>query len=176
MKSIHNIFLIGLMGAGKTTIGRSLARITHKHFYDADHELEARTGVRIPVIFDIEGEVGFRQREEEVIHALAQQHNIVLATGGGAILSEKNRRVLQAHGLVVYLYAHLEDLWARTRHDKNRPLLQTENPKNRLEALFTERDPLYQEVADVVIDTSGHHVHKIAYALWEALKAHDENS
>jgi shikimate kinase len=176
MKFPHNIFLIGLMGAGKTTIGRSLARLTHKHFYDADHELEARTGVRIPTIFEIEGEAGFRQREKDIIYTLAQKQNIVLATGGGAILRESNRRVLQKHGLIVYLYANLEDLWARTKSDKNRPLLQTENPKQRLEALFAERHPLYQEIADVIIDTSGQHVHMIAHLLWEKLKAYDENS
>lgn len=175
MKSPHNIFLIGLMGAGKTTIGRSLARIAHKSFYDTDHELEVRTGVRIPTIFEIEGEAGFRLREEEIISTLAQQKNIVLATGGGAVLSEKNRHVLQAQGLIVYLYSGLENLWARTRNDKNRPLLQTEQPKERLAELFMHRDPLYQQIADLVVDTSGQHVHIIAHKLWEKLKVHDED-
>jgi shikimate kinase len=172
----HNIFLIGLMGAGKTTIGRSLARLTHKHFYDADQELEARTGVRIPIIFEIEGEVGFRRREKNIIAILAQKQNIVLATGGGAVLRESNRQVLKAHGLIVYLYANLEDLWTRTKGDKNRPLLQTDHPKQRLATLFAERHPLYQDIADIVIDTTGQHVHAIAHLLWEKLKTHYENS
>ncbi len=163
------------MGAGKTTIGRTLARITHKQFYDADHELEKRTGVRISTIFDIEGESKFRQREQEVIHALAQQRNVVLATGGGAILREANRRILKANGLIVYLYADLEDLWRRTKNDKNRPLLQAEQPKKRLETLFAERNPLYQEIADIVMDTSGQHVQMIAHNLWEIVTARYEN-
>lgn len=169
MNSANNIFLIGLMGAGKTTVGRQLARLLHKQFYDSDHEIEARTGVSIRTIFDIEGEVGFRKREEAIIAALVQQSNIVLATGGGAILSEATRRILKINGLVVYLYAHVEDLWARTRQDKSRPLLQTENPEGRLEALFAERDPLYQEVADVVINTHHQHGTTIAQALSKSL-------
>ena len=170
MKSIRNIFLIGLMGAGKTAIGRALARIADKAFYDADHEIEARTGVRIPIIFDIEGEKGFRLREEAIIQSLVQRDNIVLATGGGAILSENNRQALRKHGLVIYLYASLDDLWERTCYDKNRPLLQTENPQQQLANLFAERDTLYHHVADIVIDTTGKHVQNIAHTLWQKLK------
>lgn len=169
MNSAKNIFLIGLMGAGKTTVGRHLARFLNKQFYDSDHEIEIRTGVSVRTIFDIEGEAGFRKREEMVIAALVQQQNIVLATGGGAILSEATRRILKVNGLVIYLYAHIEDLWARTRQDKNRPLLQTDNPEGRLRTLFTERDPLYQEVADVVINTHHQYGNTIAQALAKSL-------
>lgn len=164
------------MGAGKTTIGRTLARITGKTFYDADHELEAHTGVKIPVIFEIEGEARFREREEEMIATLVCRHNIVLATGGGAVLSANNRHVLKTHGFVIYLYTDLDDLCARTRHDKNRPLLQTADPRERLEMLHTQRDPLYREIADMVVDTSSQHVHSIAHTIWEQLKTHHENS
>lgn len=169
MNSTNNIFLIGLMGAGKTTIGRHLARVMHKQFYDSDHEIEARTGVSVRTIFDIEGESGFRKREEAVVASLVRQHNIILATGGGVILSENNRRALKANGLIVYLYAGLDELWARTRQDKNRPLLQTVDPKSRLQALFTERDPLYRDVADIVINTRHQHGNVIAQTLARSL-------
>lgn len=171
MNSTNNIFLIGLMGAGKTTIGRHLARIMHKQFYDSDHEIEAKTGVSVRTIFDIEGEAGFRRREEAVLQSLAQRRNIILATGGGAVLSEKNRRVLKMNGLIVYLYADLDELWLRTRQDKNRPLLQTDQPQLRLQAMFAERDPLYQETADVVINTHHQHGSAVAQALSKSLIA-----
>lgn len=149
-----NFFLVGLMGAGKTTIGRALARLAGMDFVDADHEVEARTGVRIPTIFDIEGEAGFRAREAEVIRELSARRRIVLATGGGAVLDARNRQCLKANGFVIYLCASPEDLYQRTRHDRNRPLLQTADPKARLEALYRERDPLYRDVADLVVETS----------------------
>jgi shikimate kinase len=154
MRVPGNFFLVGMMGAGKTTIGRALAKASGKRFYDSDHEIEARTGVKIPVIFEIEGESGFRDRETETIAALAQESEIVLATGGGAVLRQANRECLKAHGTVIYLRASVDDLYLRTCHDKNRPLLQTPDPKGRLQQLYIERDPLYRDVADLVIDTS----------------------
>ena len=141
------------MGAGKTTVGRAVARRLDRPFFDSDHEIVARTGARIPVIFELEGEAGFRDREAQVITDLSSQRDIVLATGGGAVLRPENRQALQNNGLVVYLRANPHDLWLRTRRDKNRPLLQTEDPKARLEELFAVRDPLYRECAHFVIET-----------------------
>jgi shikimate kinase len=141
------------MGAGKTTVGRAVARRLDRPFFDSDHEIEARTGARIPVIFELEGEGGFRDRESQVISDLTGQQDIVLATGGGAVLRPENRLALRNNGLVVYLRANPHDLWLRTRRDKNRPLLQTEDPKGRLEELYEVRDPLYRECAHFVIET-----------------------
>jgi shikimate kinase len=148
-----NVFFVGLMGAGKTTVGRAVARRLERSFFDSDHEIEARTGARIPVIFELEGESGFRAREAHMIDELTQRPNIVLATGGGAILNQDSRHFLNSRGIVVYLRANPHDLWLRTRKDKNRPLLQTEDPKARLEALYDVRDPLYRECAHFVIET-----------------------
>jgi shikimate kinase len=148
-----NIFLVGMMGAGKTSVGRMLARDLGKQFYDSDHYIETRTGVKIPVIFELEGEAGFRAREASAIEELTALHGIVLATGGGAVLSEGNRQVLRARGVVVYLRASASDLWHRTRHDRNRPLLQTADPFARLTELYAQRDPLYREAAHLVIDS-----------------------
>lgn len=153
MKNIANIFLVGLMGAGKTTAGRILARRLGKPFQDTDHEIEQRTGVKIPVIFDIEGEAGFRAREAQVLAELVAQEGVVLATGGGVVLKPENRALLMERGLVVYLHANPRDLWQRTHHDKNRPLLQTADPLTTLQELYEQRDPLYREVADVVMET-----------------------
>jgi shikimate kinase len=141
------------MGAGKTTVGRAVARRLDRPFFDSDHEIEARTGARIPVIFELEGEAGFREREAHVIDELTHRECVVLATGGGAVLRLENREALRNRGLVVYLRASPHDLWQRTRRDKNRPLLQTEDPKARLEALYEVRDPLYRECAHFVIET-----------------------
>ena len=154
MHKTGNIFLVGLMGAGKTTIGKLLAKRLKKTFIDTDHEIEHRTGVRIPLIFELEGEVGFRERETALIRELTQRQDIVLATGGGAILRKENRDALVQNGTVVYLNAKIEDLWQRTQHDKNRPLLQTQDPKAKLTELFIQRDPLYREIADMIV-TSG---------------------
>lgn len=154
----ENIFLVGLMGAGKTSVGRMLAKRAHRDFYDSDVEIERTTGVRIPVIFDIEGESGFRNREEKMIEALTSKKSIVLATGGGAILSPANRNCLKQRGRVIYLRATPEDLWRRTRRDRNRPLLQTANPLEKLKELHAQRDPLYSEVADLVVDTGAQSV------------------
>ncbi len=172
MKMPGNFFLVGLMGAGKTTVGRALARLTGKQFLDSDHEIEARTGVRVPIIFEIEGEAGFRAREVEIIAELAALHDIVLATGGGAILNPANREALKRNGFVIYLRANVDDLYQRTCHDKNRPLLQTADPKARLQELFEARDPLYREVADLVIDTSRQSVHQLLNRLQRELENH----
>lgn len=141
-------------GAGKTTVGRQLARRLKRQFVDADHEVEARTGVKIPVVFEIEGENGFRDRESLVIVDLAGQSGLIVATGGGAVLRAENRLALKRGGIVVYLRVPPRILFERTRHDPNRPLLQVANPMMRIEELFSQRDPLYQDVADIVV-TSG---------------------
>lgn len=153
MDDHQSIFLVGLMGAGKTTIGRLLARRLKRTFFDSDHEIERRCGVRIAVIFDVEGEAGFRARESAVISELTALEGIVLATGGGAILADANRRNLAARGTVVYLHSAPVHLWERTRQGRNRPLLATADPKKRLEELYAQRDPLYREVADLVVET-----------------------
>jgi shikimate kinase len=148
-----NLFLIGMPGAGKSTIGRALARRLGKDFHDTDTEIEARTGVRIPVIFEIEGEPGFRRRECEVIERMTQLDNVVLATGGGVVLDAGNRAALKSRGFVLYLYAPPRELWRRTRHDKSRPLLQADDQRARMEELFEKRDPLYRETADLIAET-----------------------
>lgn len=153
MSKSTNLFLVGLMGAGKSTIGRHLAKSLGRAFVDSDHEIEARTGASIPLIFDVEGEPGFRQREKKVIDELTLREDIVLATGGGAVLDPENRAHLRARGFVVYLYATVDQLFARTAKDRNRPLLQTANPRARFEELMNARDPLYREIADLVVDT-----------------------
>lgn len=167
-----NIFFVGLMGAGKTTVGKLLAKRLGKTFYDSDHEIESRTGVNIPVIFELEGEVGFRKRETTAIEELTAMHDIVLATGGGAVLSKQNRESLSQHGTVIYLRATVNELWHRTKNDKNRPLLQTDDPRAKLENLYTERDPLYREIADIIIDTGDQSVGSIVQHLEETLNKH----
>ena len=169
-----NIFLVGLMGAGKTTVGRLLAKHLHKTFIDSDHEIEKRTGVNIPLIFELEGEAGFRAREAAVIDELTQMQDTVLATGGGAVLNAQNRDNLHRRGTVVYLRANVEDLWARTRHDKNRPLLQTPDPLARLRELYGQRDPLYREVAHIVIDSGDQSVHSLVHRLEARLQRQSE--
>jgi len=153
MMHAGNLFLVGMMGAGKTTIGRLLARRMKRAFVDSDLEIEQRCGVSVPVIFDIEGEPGFRAREAQMIAELTAREGVVLATGGGAVLDAESRQRLAARGTVVYLHAPPADLYERIRHDKNRPLLATADPLARLESLYAERDPLYREVADIVVDT-----------------------
>ena len=152
--SLHrgNLFLVGLMGAGKTTLGRQLARRLDKRFIDADHELEARLGVSIPTIFEIEGETGFRDREEAVIDELTRMTGVVLATGGGAVLRAASRSRLKANGTVLYLHVEPGVLYERVRHARHRPLLQIGDPQTRLHQLYAERDALYREVADHVVD------------------------
>jgi shikimate kinase len=153
MITTRNLFLVGMMGAGKTTVGRQLANRLGKVFYDTDREIETRTGVRVAVIFDVEGEGGFRRREAEVVDQITALDNIVLATGGGVVLDPRNRENLQARGFVIYLHAEPKALWQRTRNDKSRPLLQGGDPLQRLETLYKVRDPLYRGIADLVIDT-----------------------
>jgi shikimate kinase len=167
----ENIFLVGLMGAGKTSVGKLLARRMGKTFYDSDHEIERNTGVRIPVIFENEGEAGFRARESRMLAQLAKMPDVVLATGGGAVLAEANRKLLSEHGTVVYLRASAHDLWQRTRHDRNRPLLQTADPLAKLTDLFAERDALYREVAHVIVDTGNQSVSSLAHRLEQQLAA-----
>lgn len=147
-----NIYLVGLMGSGKTTIGKVLAKRLGWRFIDTDHEIEARTGVSIPTIFEIEGEPGFRRRESQVLEELTALSNVVLATGGGAVLAEKNRQLLKENGWVAYLSVAPRQLYERTRHDRNRPLLQVADPLARLQSLSDERGPYYREVADIVVD------------------------
>lgn len=143
------------MGAGKSTIGRHLAKSLGLEFVDSDHEIERRTGASIPLIFDIEGEAGFRLREKKVIDELSRRTGVVLATGGGAVLDEENRAHLRERGTVIYLYATVDQLLARTAKDRNRPLLQTSDPRARLQQLLEARDLLYREVAALVVDTGG---------------------
>lgn len=140
------------MGSGKTTIGRQIARRMGRIFYDSDHEIVNRTGVRIPVIFELEGEVGFRRREAQVIAELAAEAGVIVATGGGAVLNPVNREAMKASGWIVYLDVPTQVLLERTRHDTNRPLLQVADPAAKLNALRAERDPLYREIADMVVD------------------------
>jgi shikimate kinase len=147
----RNVYLVGLMGAGKTTIGRVLAKRLAYSFIDSDHEIEARTGVSLPTIFEIEGEEGFRKREALVIADLASAPGRVVATGGGAVLRPDNRHNLQDSGLVVYLDVPLQTLCERTRNDKNRPLLQVSDPLSKLKELYEQRDPLYRSIADLVV-------------------------
>ena len=153
MKQSENIYLIGLMGAGKTTIGRQLARTLKLPFYDSDKAIEEHTGVDVATIFEFEGEEGFRNREQKMLKELTQLKGIVMATGGGAILREENRQLLTQNGFVIYLYCDMDTLLERTRRDTQRPLLDTEDPKSRLESLFAERQPLYSVSADLTVDT-----------------------
>lgn len=146
-----NIYLVGMMGAGKTTIGKRLAQHLGRPFIDLDQEIEARTGVAVATIFEIEGETGFRARESAVLQAVTVRDQLVVATGGGAVLDPMNRARLSASGWVVYLWAPAELLYARTRHDKNRPLLQVADPLARIRRLLVWRDPLYREIADLVV-------------------------
>jgi shikimate kinase len=170
MKTPGNLFLTGPMGAGKSTIGRQLSKQLRMVFYDSDREIENRTGVDIPLIFELEGEQGFRKRERLVIDELTSLPNIVLATGGGAILDADNRKHLAERGLVIYLHASVNQQLARTKHDRNRPLLQTDNPRQRLEDLLRLRDPLYREIADLVIDTDGKRVMAVVNQIIRKLK------
>ena len=169
MKST-NIFLIGPMGAGKTTVGRLLAQKLSLTFIDSDHEIENHTGVDIPLIFEKEGEEGFRRREADIIDELSQRKNIVLATGGGAVIKEANRKNLINRGLVIYLQADIKHLLRRTRKDRNRPLLQGPNPEQKLREIMEQREPLYRQTADYVIDTGKYSVQAIINQILELQK------
>lgn len=157
------------MGAGKTTVGRALAKKLNMRFVDSDHEVEARTGVSIPVIFDIEGEASFRQREADVIRQLTEQSGIVLATGGGAILNEQSRHYLRTRGTVIYLRASVSHILQRTSHDKNRPLLRSENPRKVLEELTRIREPLYQSIAHMVVETGRPNLSQLVQSILQKL-------
>ncbi len=170
MKMSGSLFLVGPMGAGKSTIGRQLAKSLSCTFIDSDKEVEERTGVDIPLIFELEGEAGFRARERAMIDELTQLPDIVLATGGGAVLDPENRRYLAERGQVIYLQTSVAQQLDRTARDRNRPLLQTENPRGRLEELMRIREPLYREVADHVIDTDGRRVRDVVQDILHAIR------
>ena len=158
----NNVFLIGPMGSGKTAVGKQLARLLHLHFYDSDAEIEHRCGVDIPYIFEKEGEAGFREREREVIDSLTQMRDVIVATGGGAVLSPYNREHLASRGRVVYLQTSVDQQLERTRHGRQRPLLYTEDPERKLRELMTFRAPLYESIAAVVVCTDGRQVRAVA--------------
>jgi shikimate kinase len=166
-----NLFLIGMPGSGKSTLGRLLAKRLDKRFYDADVELEQRLGVSIAVIFELEGEPGFRDREESVVADHVLHMNVVLATGGGAVLRAANRERLKQNGTVLYLHATPETLWERTRRGRHRPLLQAPDPFKRLQELYEVRDPLYRETADFVIESAQEQVIRLAQRLEQQLRA-----
>lgn len=167
-----SLFLVGPMGAGKSTLGRHLAQLLGRPFYDSDRVIEEKTGADIPWIFDMEGEAGFRRRERDVIDELTALPGIVLATGGGAVTAPDNRRHLHERGLVVYLWTPVEVQLARTHNDRNRPLLQTADPEARLTELWQRRDPLYREVAHVVLSTASGNFKKITEQVLGCLSAH----
>ncbi|MCK4840542.1 MAG: shikimate kinase AroK [Methylococcales bacterium] len=173
MKQTDNIYLIGLMGAGKTTIGRQLAKALHHPFYDSDKAIEEQTGVDIATIFEYEGEEGFRIREQNMLEELTQINGIVLATGGGAILREENRKALKDNGFVVYLQCSVDKILQRTKRDKQRPLLNIENPRARVEALFAEREAHYLACADFKIETSSMQSKTVVQNILDAYSALD---
>ena len=164
------------MGAGKTTMGRQLAKKLRLHFYDSDKVIEERTGATIPLIFELEGEAGFRLREQAVIDDLSQKQNLVLATGGGAVLREENRQHLKSRGIVIYLHSDITHLMERIRHDKNRPLLQTADPEAKLRALMQEREPLYRDTAHITINTGDVSIRAAIQAILVRLKNHQQQT
>jgi shikimate kinase len=168
-REARNIYLIGPMGSGKTAVGKQLARELGLPFFDSDLEIQKRTGVDIPYIFEKEGEVGFRARERDVISDLCRLDDVVVATGGGAVLSEENRSQLAATGLVVYLMTNVEEQLKRTSRTQHRPLLANRNRRSILETLAVERGPLYEEIADIRVDTAGKRVRTVATQLTELL-------
>lgn len=164
------MFLIGPMGSGKTAVGRHLARSLRLEFYDSDVEIERRTGVDIPFIFEKEGEAGFREREREVIDALTQLENVVVATGGGAVLAPENRARLAARGCVIYLKTGVPQQLQRTRGGRHRPLLYTGDPEAKLRELMEQRAPLYESIAAITVQTDRRHVHAVAEEILSKLK------
>ena len=169
MKRPKNIFLIGPMGAGKSAVGRQLARMLHLSYMDSDEEIESRTGVDIPFIFEKEGEEGFRKREAKVIDDLSGRDGVVLATGGGAIIDPASRNRLGARGFVVYLKTSVEQQLQRTSRGRERPLLEGSDPLETLEALMTEREPMYLEIADLTVNTDGRKVNAVANEILDAI-------
>ena len=172
VKNNINIFLIGPMGSGKTSIGALIAKALAKEFVDTDQEIEASTGVDISYIFDVEGESGFRKREEALVASMTQKKNIVLATGGGAIESEKNRRCLASNGFVVYLETTIDDQVLRAKPSRKRPLLENVEPKKKLQELMQKRKGLYESIADTIVNTEGHNSHSLAKQVIENFDAH----
>ncbi|NIY92788.1 shikimate kinase AroK [Vibrio diazotrophicus] len=172
MAEKRNIFLVGPMGAGKSTIGRHLAQQLHMEFLDSDTVIEERTGADIAWVFDVEGEEGFRKREETVINDLTEQQGIVLAPGGGSLLSKETRNRLSARGIVVYLETTIEKQLARTNRDKKRPLLQTDSPREVLESLADDRNPLYEEIADITVRTDDQSAKVVANQIVKMLEEH----
>ncbi|WP_438980031.1 shikimate kinase [Polynucleobacter sp.] len=165
ISSSNNIFLIGLMGAGKSTVGKLLAKKLDRRFLDADHVIEDRCGVKIPVIFEMEGEDGFRKREAQAIKDVTAERDVILATGGGAVLLPENRQFLSERGTVIYLHANPMELWHRTKGGEGRPLLKNGDAKKILENLYAIRDPLYREIADYVIETGKPSVNQLVNTL-----------
>ena len=153
MQEIDNIILVGPMGAGKTTIGRQLAKKLSKEFYDSDHEIEKHTGADVSLIFELEGEEGFRKRESQLLKELVSNKNIVLSTGGGAVLDPENRKLLSDNGIIIYLKSTAEKLYRRIADDKRRPLIQTDDRLNKIKKILEEREPLYQSLANEIIET-----------------------
>ena len=169
-KLVQNVFLIGPMGSGKTTIGKQLANLLKLDFYDCDHELEQQTGASVSLIFDLEGETGFRTRESRLLEQLTSQKGVLISTGGGVICKEYNRKMLRTHGLVVYLKTSIENQLRRLSQDKSRPLLQTEDRVQRLLDLARVRNPLYDSTADLVFNTSGQSVYSTAKELFSVIQ------
>ena len=169
MAEKRNIFLVGPMGAGKSTIGRHLADELHLEFFDSDQDIERRTGADISWIFDLEGEDGFRKREEDMINELTDKQGIVLATGGGSVVNKAVRNRLSARGIVVYLQTTIDKQVARTQRDKRRPLLQSDDPEQVLKNLADERNPMYEEVADYVVDTDDQSARAVANQIIDKL-------
>ena len=169
MRHPQNLFLVGPMGAGKSAVGRQLARLLHLDFVDSDEEIESRTGVDIPFIFEKEGEAGFRKREARVIDDLSKQEGIVLATGGGAVVDPQNRNHLGGRGFVIYLHTSVDQQLSRTRKGRERPLLENDDPRAVLESLMAIREPLYREIADLTVDTDGRKVRAVANEILDRL-------
>jgi len=166
-EDLRSIFLIGMMGAGKSTVGRLLAKQLNYQFIDADRELEARSGVPIPTIFAVEGEAGFRRREIVLLDELTQRGGVVLATGGGAILDATLAHAMRGRGLVIYLRASADEIYRRTRQDRTRPLLQTANPRGRIDQLLAEREPLYEEAAHLIFQSAASNPRRLVARLIE---------
>jgi shikimate kinase len=167
--SSPSIILVGMMGAGKTTIGRQLAHALGRQFLDLDHDMEARCGVRIALIFDIEGEAGFRKRETALLDECSRLQGMVLATGGGAVLAPENREILKSRGVVVYLRAGVDELYRRVARDRNRPMLKASDPRQRIAELIAQREPLYESVADITLDTGNMPVSQVVGTLLPSL-------
>jgi len=170
MKKYKNIYLIGLMGSGKTTLGRILSKKLDKAFFDSDQVLEEKLGVNVPMIFEYEGEAGFREREKDVLKELVSKKDIVLATGGGIILSESNRNLLSKNGIVIYLKSDQRDLISRMKNDKSRPLLKTGNIEAIIKKLCKEREPLYEAISDFEVSTKNKRIYEVVNEIIRMIK------